>query len=726
MLSSSLVFRATHNKKACFVVMHAMAIPISYIKKILAFATSRWTADEMDLLRSALRNGVLPNGQAHLALESARIAGEELNLDFAGFLAAMLQFLSAGPLPLAPLGDDAEAMAVKLRQLRTLHTGRALKSPDVFIQFLLKVSGDIRLILVLLATRLAELRAMKQQGNLSEGRAIAEETSKLYAPLAHRLGLYKIKDELEVLSMQFSMPEIYLALIKKVEEAENKQQQYFDEFLTPVKPALDASGLDYTIKYRTKSVPSIYAKMRAQNIPFEEVYDLFAMRIILQSEVETEKADCWKAYSAVTGIYPPHTSRLRDWISVARPNGYESLHITVDGPARKPVEVQIRTCRMHENAENGMAAHWRYKNRNAGGTSDDVWLLKAREMIEADLGQYGREQKLDAYESHIFVFTPQGDLKKLRAGASVLDFAFEVHTDVGKRCTGAKVNGAFVSLKQKLATGDTIEVITSRNQKPAKDWLNWVVTPRAISKIKRLLKDAEYSQADLGKDAVLRKLSQIKVEYNDEVGSKLVNFYKAESALDLFHGVYEGRYDLLKIKEALVRAKTDETPPAQPKVSLKQTGKLKAGETPILINGEPFAGVKIARCCQPVFGDEIFGFVTVVEGIKIHRTNCHNANRMMGQYPYRIVEATWASEYAGQAFVASLRLSGSDRTGLLNDITLALSEEPSINIRTINLNGENGKIDGILQLSVQNKSQLDRVVARISRVKGIRNVQRSA
>lgn len=665
----------------------------------------------------------------------ARIIADDMGLDTTSVLAALLQQIPiATPIESETFkkkfGPDTLHIILKLQQISGIRMDKISIMPENFIQLLLSLSADVRVLLIKLADRINLMRHINLLSD-EEQKQVSVETSNLYAPLAHRLGLYKVKTELEDLAMQHTLPEVYQSIKKKIEDTAQEQKKYFEEFIVPIRKSLHSVGLDFEIKARTKAIPSIYSKMKKQGIEFDEVFDFFAIRIILNSSAENEKPDCWKAYSHVTDIYPPNTSRLRDWISAPRPNGYESLHVTVEAPGNNWVEVQIRTRRMDEHAEKGMAAHWRYKEQKGTNSSADEWLRTIRGTLESYTpgdDEIARTAGMKVLSDHIFVFTPEGHLKKLRSGATILDFAFDIHTEIGQHCTGAKVNSLFVPLKHVLKTGDRIEVITAKNQKPTIDWLNWATTSRAITKIKRILKDAEFSQSEAGKDLLMRKLGQLKVDYNDDIGNKLVAFYKAASALDLFHGLSEGKYDIQKIKEALLPVvKTEEVrqlvkPFTKIEFSKNKTDKQK----PLIIVNDttPLTDVKFARCCQPVYGDEIFGFVTVSEGIKIHRTSCTNAAEMLDRYHYRIVQARWAEISELTSYVATIRISGNDQPGILNDITNVVSGDLKANIRSINLNSHNGKFDGSIMVNVDGKAHLNLILGTLVRLKGIRKVSR--
>jgi len=669
------------------------------------------------------------------AVSVARISADDMGLDITSILSALLQQLPVSTTIESEafkkkFGNDTLNIVRKLQQISGIRMDKISIMPENFIQLLLSISGDIRVLLIKLADRINLMRHIDLL-SVDEQKQISVETNNLYSPLAHRLGLYKVKGELDDLAMQHTMPEVYNSIKKKIHDTAKEQKKYFEEFIIPIRKSLLEAGLDFEIKARTKAIPSIYSKMKKQEIEFDEVFDFFAIRIILNSIPENEKAECWKAYSHVTDIYPPNTSRLRDWISAPRPNGYESLHVTVEAPGSNWVEVQIRSRRMDEHAEKGMAAHWRYKEQKGVKSSSDEWLRNIRALLEnysPGDDEIANTAGIKVLSDHIFVFTPEGHLKKLRTGATVLDFAFDIHTEVGQHCNGAKVNKLFVPLKYVLKTGDQVEVITSKNQKPNIDWLNWVTSSKAITKIKRILKDAEFSQSEAGKDLLMRKLGQLKVDYNDDIGNKLVLFYKAASALDMFHGLAEGKYDIQKVKEALQpAAKTEEARPVLKPFTKIDAAQNKTGKVkPLIIINDttPLSDVKFARCCQPVYGDEIFGFVTVSEGIKIHRTICTNASEMLERYHYRVVQARWAEMSELTSYVATIRISGNDQPGILSDITNVVSGDLKANIRSINLNSHNGKFDGSIMVNVDGRAHLNLILGSLVRLKGIRKVSR--
>jgi GTP diphosphokinase / guanosine-3',5'-bis(diphosphate) 3'-diphosphatase len=665
----------------------------------------------------------------------AAIVAGELCLSNESILGAMLYGVSGtvnipGNLIEAKFGQDVSALVRSLCTISGLRMDKISLNAENFIQLMLALSDDIRIILIRLADRLYFMRVLESIP-IELQKQIVAETSSLYAPLAHRLGMYKIKTELEELAMRYSFPDVYASIAHKIEETKEQNELFIREFIAPIEKELQSQGLKYEIKARTKSIPSIWNKMKKQNIDFEQVYDFFAIRIISESDSIHEKEECWKIYSIVTNIYQPNPSRMRDWISSPKASGYESLHTTVIGPLKKWVEVQIRSRRMDDEAEKGQAAHWKYKGRQTKNNEIDTWLKNIREALDSYTP--GEEEqpegtRMEVFSDYVYVFTPQGDLRKLHSGATVLDFAFDIHSDVGAHCSGAKVNNLYVPIKHVLKTGDMVEITTSKNQKPSLSWLNIAVSSKALSKIKRLLKEAEFAQSDLGRDMLKRKLTQLKANYSDELVNRLVSFYRAANVLELFQGIANQRYDLMKVKEALAPAiKPEENPPAEKVIArtIKQVGGNKSGQSMLIINeNTAITDFKLAKCCHPVFGDQIFGFVTVTEGIKIHRADCSNAPQLHMRFAYRVVQARWGEQDEVSEYLATLLVSGVDQFGLLNAITETITKEIKANIRGVSLDTKNGKFESTIVVNVSGKKQLDMLLARISKLRGVTRVVR--
>ncbi|MBB5621276.1 GTP pyrophosphokinase [Pedobacter cryoconitis] len=598
-----------------------------------------------------------------------------------------------------------------------------------FRKMLLTLADDVRVILIKLADRLHNMRTMDFMPRHKQLK-IASETIYLYAPLAHRLGLYAIKSELEDLSMKYLEPDTYKFIATKLNEKKAERTLFVKHFVDPINEILAEQGFVASIYGRPKSIHSIWNKMKKKNIPFEEVYDLFAIRIILDSSPENEKADCWKAYSIVTDLYRPNPDRLRDWVSSPKGNGYESLHTTVMGPKGQWVEVQIRTQRMNEIAEKGFAAHWKYKE-SSNDNGLDQWILKVREMLnnpEANALDFLDDFKMNLFSDEIFIFTPKGALIQLPLGATALDFAFEIHTDVGAKCIGAKVNHKLVPLSYKLQNGDQVEIITSGKQVPKEDWLNIVVTAKAKSKIKSSLKEEKRKIAEGGKETLERKLKSLKITYNTDNLNKLSYFFKLTSTQELFIAVATGKIELKDLKEYLASEKEIENRGVERNDGQQieaLLSKVKGPESDILLIGEDLQKIDytLAACCNPIPGDDVFGFVTVSEGIKIHRTNCPNAAQLMANYGYRVVKAKWNKQQE-LTFLTGLHIIGIDDVGLINNITKVISGDFKVNMRSITVDTDNGIFDGSIMIFVNDKEHLDNLIKNLLEVKGVTGVTR--
>jgi len=599
-----------------------------------------------------------------------------------------------------------------------------------FRKMLLTLADDVRVILIKLADRLHNMRTMEFMPRDKQLK-LSSETVYLYAPLAHRLGLYAIKSELEDLSMKYMEGETYQFIKNKLNEKKAEREKFIRDFIEPVKKVLEGQDLMSDIFGRPKSIHSIWNKMKKKAIPFEEVYDLFAIRIILDSTPENEKADCWKAYSIVTDLYRPNPDRLRDWISSPKANGYESLHTTVMGPRGQWVEVQIRTTRMNEIAEKGFAAHWKYKESSTDSSGLDQWVQKVRDMLknpDSNALEFLDDFKMNLFSDEIFIFTPKGALIQLPLNATALDFAFEIHTDVGASCIGAKVNHKLVPLSYKLQNGDQVEVITSSKQTPKEDWLSFVVTAKAKAKIKSALKEEKRKIAEDGKEILERKLKSLKITYNSENIHKLSYYFKLQSTQDLFYNVAKGLVDMKDLKEYQASEKVIENKP-QDKIDPDQVQSLmrsiKAKDTDMLLIGEDLQKIdyKLANCCNPIPGDDVFGFVTVSDGIKIHRTNCPNAAKLMANYGYRIVKARWTNQQE-LAFLTGLRITGIDDVGLINKLTTVISHDFKVNMRSITVDSDNGIFEGSIMVYVNDTQHLDNLIKRLKTVNGVTGVSR--
>jgi GTP pyrophosphokinase len=603
-----------------------------------------------------------------------------------------------------------------------------------FRKMLFTLSEDVRVILIKLADRLHNMRTLDSMPRNKQLR-VASETIYLYAPLAHRLGLNAIKTELEDLYLRFTDRPIYDEIAGKIDETKASRNKFIKQFVQPIKEELDKLNVTYEIKGRPKSIFSIYNKMRKQNIPFEEVYDLFAIRIIIDTAVEHEKSYCWQVYSVVTDYYTPNPDRLRDWISTPKANGYESLHTTVMAKNGQWVEVQIRTTRMDEIAEKGYAAHWKYKDNAAKYESNlEKWLVRVRETLEKqDLTalEFVDDFRGNLFSEEVFVFTPKGELKTLPTGATALDFAFDIHTDIGAKCIGAKVNQKLVPINHVLKNGDQIEILTSAKQKPNEDWLRFVISPKAKSKIKELLKEGKRKIAEEGKEVLLRKMNQLKIDANSTVFEQMRDYFKVSSQLDLNYRVGIGAItvnDLKRFKEykpASPLKNQDHADVMDVRTIEKEISKATGRYEDILLIGEDMDVVeyKLAKCCTPIPGDDVFGFVTVNEGIKIHRANCPNATELLANHGNRVIKAKWTSQYE-VSFLTGLRVVGTDRVGLINDVSKVISEELKVNMSSISFKTDQGIFSGEIMLYVNDTRHLEVLIEKLAKVEGVVKVSR--
>ncbi|MFL5729506.1 MAG: RelA/SpoT family protein, partial [Cytophagaceae bacterium] len=666
-------------------------------------------------------------------LAVAQIAVEEIGLGTTSIIAALLHdVVEDTHVEIEDIQRDFGPKVAKIIDGLTKISGvfehGSSEQAENFRKMILTLSDDVRVILIKLADRLHNMRTLTSMPREKQLK-IASETIYLYAPLAHRLGLYAIKTELEDLYLKYTDTETYKHIADSIAQTKAARDKFIKDFTAPLEKSLSKADLNFVIKGRPKSIYSIWNKMRKQNIPFEEVYDLFAIRIIVEAEPENEKAVCWKVYSMVTDFYKPNPDRLRDWISTPKANGYESLHTTVMSKYGQWVEVQIRTQRMDEIAEKGYAAHWKYKDTSSGNaiTGLEMWIRKVRELIETNDSsalEFMDDFRTNLFNEEVFVFTPKGALKILPHGATTLDFAFEIHTQIGMHCLGAKVNQKLVPLSYVLNNGDQVEILTSSKQKPSEDWLKFVVSSKARAKIKDSLKEEKKKVALDGKDIVLRKLHQMKLDLNNETINQLLIHFNVKTPLDLYYNVARGIIDpkdLKKFQEPVEVKKVEKKEP-EPKHPIKKvTGK----DADMLLIGDDMDKIdyKLAKCCNPIPGDDVFGFVTVNEGIKIHRTTCPNAIELMSNYGYRVVKAKWTSQKE-IAFLAGLKIIGLDRVGIINDITTVISNELKVNIRSITVDTNEGMFEGSLMLFVHDTKHLDTLMMKLKKIPDVTNVRR--
>lgn len=675
-------------------------------------------------------------------LEVALVCVEEIGLGSTSIIAALLHdVVEDTDLELEDIerefGHKVMTIIDGLTKISGVFDYGSSQQAENFRKMLLTLSDDVRVILIKLADRLNNMRTLASMPRHKQLK-IASETMYLYAPLAHRLGLYAIKSELEDLYLKYTDTDTYMEIVQKINESKTYRKKFIKSFIQPIEDELTKQDFKFTIKGRPKSFYSIYNKMKKQGIPFEEVYDLFAVRIIIQSQLENEKADCWQVYSIVTDFYRPNPDRLRDWISTPRSNGYESLHTTVMSNTGQWVEVQIRTDRMDEIAERGYAAHWKYKDRDTiggkAGSGLDDWIGQVRSILESNDSnaiEFMDDFRGNLFHDEVFVFTPKGDLKVLPIGATALDFAFEIHTEIGAKCIGAKVNQRLVPISHTLKNGDQVEILTSNKQKPTDDWLNNVVTSRAKAKIKDALREDKKSAILDGREIVQRKLKAMKMDFNSETVEQLRAYFELKTANEFYYRVGKGSIDPTRIKafkdfKEVQKGKSKVGEKVKDESTFtKEIKSLKGSEHDQLLIGEDMDVVDyiLAKCCNPIPGDDVFGFVTINEGIKIHRTSCPNALELLSNHGNRVIKARWISQKL-IAFLAGLRILGTDRVGLINDVTKVISNELKVNMRSITVDSDAGIFEGIIKLYVHSTEHLDHLIKNLQQVDGIIKISR--
>ncbi len=678
------------------------------------------------------------------SLEISLIAVNEIGLSTAAVISTLLHnLLETGALTLAEVkeefGPTIATIVGGFRELSNLQTGKLSAQSENFRKLFLTIVDDIRVILIKVAHRLYDMRNYEQLSDVKQ-EIYLDEVTYLYIPIAHRLGLYNVKADFEELTMKYSHPKIYQSILDQIKASKTKQKTLLNDFLEPIQKELMRHGFDCTYKSRPKSVFSIWAKMKRNNLTFEDVYDLLAIRIISNSEKKNEKEDCWRIYSIVTDIYQPNPKRLRDWISTPKASGYESLHTTVKSPGGHWVEVQIRTTRMDEVAERGQAAHWRYKG--FGNKKDSItWLNQVRDILE-NPEQLHFDEAFDSKEikksDKIFVFTPNGDVKQLPVGSTVLDFAYEIHSDVGSKCSGAKVNNKNVPIRHELNNGDKVEVITSKNQKPKLDWLSFVITNRAKGRIKRAMLEERFHEAEAGSEILKRKFKNWKIPFNDATIDRIIKFYKFKSSVDLYYLIATEKLDPIEIRD-LFKENTDDKAAKKELQKAKKAGAEEALGTEqaekqedelgdILMINDKLKNVNysLAKCCNPISGDSVFGFVTVGKGITIHRTNCPNAVQLLSKYKYRVIDVKW-QDAAGDitSYIAKLKVIGKDSMGIVGDLTTMLSKNLKINMQSISVEAkDNGTFEAKLKLHIKDTTHLEGLIRQIQKMKGVEKVSR--
>lgn len=671
------------------------------------------------------------------ALMTAKVAVGDIGLRRDSLLAIMLyESVLRGhydtTLARKDFGEGVATILQGLVRVQELYSKTPIVESENFRNLLLSFAEDMRVVLIMIADRVCLMRQIRDTPNKEAQHEVAEEASYLYAPLAHKLGLYQLKSDLEDLSLKYLEHDAYYLIKEKLNATKRSRDAYIERFIGPVSKHLTEAGLKFHIKGRTKSIHSIWQKMKKQKCGVDGIYDLFAIRIILDSPLEKEKMQCWQAYSIVTDMYQPNPKRLRDWISVPKSNGYECLHITVLGPEQKWVEVQIRTERMDEVAEHGLAAHWRYKGVKADGGGMEEWLASIRTALEAGDNLEVMDQfKLDLYEDEVYAFTPKGDLLKFPKGATVLDFAYHIHSRVGDTCVGGKVNGKNVSFRTPLHSGDTVEILTASNQTPKPEWLRILVTSRARAKLRLSLKETRQKQGLYAKELLERRLKNKKLDYDEATVAHLIRKMGFKEQSDFYHQIAEGRLDPTRVLDeyqALVdqsQVKEREAESAENfEYAHPATTEAKKNDD-VLIIDKSLKGIdfSLARCCHPIYGDKVFGFVTVNGGIKIHRADCPNAAEMQRRFGYRIVRAQWSGKGSSH-YDITLRVIGNDDIGIVSNITNIISKDEKIVMRSINIDSHDGLFSGNLVVQLDDKSKLNLLIKKLRTVKGVKQVIR--
>ena len=691
-----------------------------------------------------------------LAFQTAQLLVEEIGLRRDAVIAVLLRpSVEEGYLTIddvqADYGESVARILRGLQRIQQLYKKNPVVESENFRNLLLSFAEDMRVILIMIADRVNLMRQIRDVGtadttesdpSAQAKKQVSEEAAYLYAPLAHKLGLYKLKSELEDLSLKYLEHDAYYHIKDKLSETKKSRDAYIERFIKPVEERLAESGLKFHIKGRTKSIHSIWQKMKKQKCPFEGVYDLFAIRIILEvqgdhSEIKEmhrrEVMQCWQTFAIITSMYQPNPKRLRDWVSVPKSNGYESLHITVLGPEQKWVEVQIRTERMDEVAERGVAAHWRYKGVK-GDAGMDEWLTNIRTMLETSDGMEAMDQfKMDLYEDEVFVFTPKGDLYKFPKGATVLDFAYHIHSNIGNQCTGARINGKVVTLRQQLQSGDQVEIMTSNNQKPKQDWLNVVKTSRAKSKIRLALKETQVKEGLFAKEMLERKFKNRKLDIDESLMQVLIRKLGFKEVSDFYRQIADETLDVNHVIDRYVELQQGDQPVTGNNVAesaanfVLDESRLPGNiiQDDVLVIDKNLKGIdyQLARCCQPIYGDKVFGFVTVNGGIKIHRDDCPNAPELRKRFGYRIVRAKWSGKGASQ-YAITLRVIGNDDIGIVNNLTSIISKDEKLILRSINIDSHDGLFSGNLTIMIDDNTRLEALLKKLRTVKGVKQVER--
>ena len=636
----------------------------------------------------------------------------------------------------AEFGDDVRSIIHGLKNVADLYKKQTTQRDENFSKLMMAFAENIRVIIIMIVDRLALMKAINHHPNQKFVFDIASESLYLYAPLAHRLGLYKIKSELEDMSLKYTNRDLYTQIAHKLNESKQERDKYIAEFIAPIKKKLEDDGFKFEIKGRTKSIYSIWNKMRKQNAELKDIYDLFAIRIIIDTPLKNERSDCWKAFAIVTDMFKPNPSRLKDWISIPKSNGYESLHTTVTGPGQRWVEVQIRTQRMDEIAEKGLAAHFKYKGVKSEKSLDD-WMANVRDLLETsgkDTPEIMKKMNMDVYDKEVFIFTPKGDLFRLPLGATILDFAFAIHSKIGCTCIGGKVNGKTHKINYELKNGDTVEVLTSSTQQPKQQWLSIVTTSKAKNKIRQSLNEISNRSAEFAKELLQRRFKNRKIEIEEAILTKVIKRLGYKTATDFYNEITSEKLDIGQIVDSYValKEKEDETQQIASSRSAQefvmQPPALSSSESSdVVIIGEGIKGInfKLSKCCMPIQGDDIMGFIASDGAIKIHKRGCPNARHLMNRYPYRTIKAAWSEIVGGNQFAVPLSIIGNDDIGIVNNITSLITKEKSVSLRSIAIDSNDGLFQGRLVVGVNDTVSLNNLIKKITAIKGVKDVRRN-
>ena len=720
---------------------------IALYRELVTAARPLFEAEEWSRLKGLLRDGISKGAYGtdqhgvpmlERCIRTGIVILEKTGLKKASLLTALFdpmiqQGLVAHEQFQKEFGDDAARLIEDMCRVKELYSKHDSIADENFRKLLVSFAQDVRVIICLIADRYVLMQMLASTTDTDYRLHVTEECRLLYIPMAHRLGLYAIKSEMEDMVVKYEHRDVYDDIARQLNETKRAREAYIKSFIGPVKQRLEEAGLKFTIKGRTKSISSIWNKMKAQNTTLDHIYDLFAIRIILDSPADKEKAQCWQVYSIVTDMYQPNPKRLRDWLSVPKSNGYESLHITVNGPENRWVEIQIRTRRMDDIAERGLAAHWSYKGIKSEGAADSV-MASIREILEHDTSPDELRQNfaLDMYQEEIFVFTPTGEVRQLPKGATVLDFAFSIHSRIGLTCVGARVGGRNVRISHKLQSGDTVEVLTSATQVPKQDWLNIAVTSRARMRIRQGINEIRNREAQAGRELLQRRFKNRKIDIDESDMSRLIVRMGYKGQTPFFHALMEEEItvdDVLKVYEEMHAQSEAEAHSAQDfdiEKTFVETERKAAQDSDVLVIDDGLTGLdfKMAGCCHPIYGDDVTGFVSINGGIRIHRSSCPNLLRMKERYPYRIVRARWSGK-SGSQYSITLNVVGQDDIGIISNISSIINKEPDTMLRSINIDSNGGLFQGRLTVLVNDLSSLDRLIKKLRQIKGVREVERS-